>query len=216
MVAAQAKACATGNAHLKVGATLAATLCSIYVHPERCVLPALPDGATLRDYSRRLRAGKTVKIRRRRATVRREKFRARHCPESSRAGRPRGEGPPSQETDGVRNRESRIRSRTRGQPLPPARAGRGGSSCVSPLVCCCSVFWTLRELSPIHFLRRCCLKILCLYRARQKAHRQECLCYWCSFWSYRFLREIPLLRPDWRRFRAALPTPEARSFPGCA
>ena len=51
-------------------------------------------------------------------------------------GRPRGAMPPSQETDGVRNRESRKRSRTRGQPLPPARDGRGGSSCVFPFVFC--------------------------------------------------------------------------------
>ncbi len=64
-----------------------------------------------------------MKNRRRRATVRREKFRACHCPDSW-AGRPRGAVPPSQETDGVRNRESRKRSRTRGQPTSRARRER--------------------------------------------------------------------------------------------
>src|SRR5689334_20349384 len=43
------------------------------VHSEQCEeLPALPELATLRHIHRRLRAGKTVKSRRRRATVRRE------------------------------------------------------------------------------------------------------------------------------------------------
>ncbi len=51
------------------------------VHPEQCDFQAQPGRATLRHYSRRLRAGKTVKNRRRRATVRREKFRACHCPD---------------------------------------------------------------------------------------------------------------------------------------
>jgi len=37
----------------------------------------------LRHNNRRLRAGKTVKNRRRRATVRRKKFRACHCPFTS-------------------------------------------------------------------------------------------------------------------------------------
>src|SRR4029077_4446644 len=51
------------------------------VHPEQCDVPAKPGRATLRHIDRRLRAGKTVKDRRRRATVRREKFRACHCSE---------------------------------------------------------------------------------------------------------------------------------------
>src|ERR1700693_6469396 len=51
------------------------------VHPEQCDVPAKPERATLRHIDRRLRAGKTVQNRRRRATVRREKFRASHCPE---------------------------------------------------------------------------------------------------------------------------------------
>ena len=42
--------------------------------------PDLPARAALRHNNRRLRAGKTVKNRRRRATVRRKKFRACHCP----------------------------------------------------------------------------------------------------------------------------------------
>jgi hypothetical protein len=50
-------------------------------HPERCDVTGLAGGATLRHINRRLRAGKTVKCRRRRATVRREKFRACHCSE---------------------------------------------------------------------------------------------------------------------------------------
>src|SRR5579863_8285890 len=40
------------------------------------------------------------------------------------AGRPRGAVPPSQETDGVRNRPSRRRSRTSGQPTSRARRER--------------------------------------------------------------------------------------------
>src|ERR1700688_46623 len=51
------------------------------VHPEQCDVPAKPGRATLRHIDRRLRAGKTVQNRRRRATVRREKFRASHCSE---------------------------------------------------------------------------------------------------------------------------------------
>ena len=61
-----------------------------FVHPEHCSVPAEPERATLRHNDRRLRAGKTVKNRRRRATVRREKFRASHCPDFIGAGRPRG------------------------------------------------------------------------------------------------------------------------------
>src|ERR1700688_3687590 len=51
------------------------------VHPEQCDVPAKPERATLRHIDRRLRAGKTVQDRRRRATVRRENFRASHCSE---------------------------------------------------------------------------------------------------------------------------------------
>ena len=87
------------------------------VHPEqREEFPALPELAPLRHIHRRLRAGKTVKSRRRRATVRREKIPRVPLLRVYGAGRPRGAVPPSQETYGVRNRESRKRSRTRGNP----------------------------------------------------------------------------------------------------
>ena len=79
--------------------------------------------ATLRHINRRLRAGKTVQNRRRRATVRREKIPREPLSLMQGAGRPRGAVPPSQETDGVRNRESRKRSRTRDNLCLPREPG---------------------------------------------------------------------------------------------
>jgi hypothetical protein len=128
---------ATGSCNLKY--CCAARFCSCAPRDrspgglQRPVPNAGRNAAVFRHIHRRLRAGKTVQTRRRRATVRRSSS-ARATAPNAGAGRPRGAVPPSQETDGARSRESRKRSRTRGKPLTPARDGRGGSSCRFPFV----------------------------------------------------------------------------------
>ena len=130
-------------------------------------MPLFTRSDVLRHNNRRLRAGKTVKNRRRRATVRRKKFRACHCPLLSGGKDARRK---SAEPGDRRSPQplSRKRYRPCGQPISRAR-GRGGFSYA--FLRSCFVFSLARRFFLIIFFFSCFVCSIAIRKTFRHCHR---------------------------------------------